>query len=55
MANFSLESKVVASKLTTEGTCLAKTYVYSKQMPQERASEKPKDAKDGKNAPTVKK
>jgi type IV pilus assembly protein PilO len=55
VANFSLESKVVASKLTVEGTCLAKTYVYSKQMPQEQVNQKPKDAKDGKNAPTVKK
>jgi type IV pilus assembly protein PilO len=55
VANFSLESKVVASKLTLEGTCLAKTYVYSKQMPQEQAGQKPKDPKDEKNAPTVKK
>jgi type IV pilus assembly protein PilO len=53
--NFSLESKLVASKLTVEGTCLAKTYVYSKQMLQEQANQKPKDAKDEKNAPTVKK
>jgi type IV pilus assembly protein PilO len=55
IANFSIESKVVASKMTVEGSCLAKTYVYGKQAPQEQAQEKPKDVKDGKNAPTVKK
>jgi type IV pilus assembly protein PilO len=55
VANFSLESKVVASKLTMEGTCLAKTYVYSKEMPQEQVSQKPKNAKDEKNAATPKK
>jgi type IV pilus assembly protein PilO len=57
VANFSLESKVVASKLTVEGSCLAKTYVYNRQMPleQEQVKEKPKETKDGKNVPTVKK
>jgi type IV pilus assembly protein PilO len=55
VSNFSLESKVVASKLTVEGSCLAKTYVYNKQMIQEQTKDKPKDAKDKKNAPTVKK
>ncbi len=55
VANFSLESKVVASKLTMEGTCLAKTYVYSKQMPQEQVSQKPTNTKDEKNAATPKK
>jgi type IV pilus assembly protein PilO len=55
VANFSLESKLVASKLTIEGSCLAKTYVYNRQMPQEQASQKPKDMKDQKNASTVKK
>jgi type IV pilus assembly protein PilO len=55
VANFSLESKLVASKLTMDGTCLAKTYVYNKNMPQEPVSQKPKDAKEQKNVPTVKK
>jgi type IV pilus assembly protein PilO len=55
VANFSLESKNVASKLTIEGTCLAKTYVYNKNLAQEQTKEKPKDAKDEKNAPAVKK
>jgi type IV pilus assembly protein PilO len=55
IANFSLESKVVASKLTLEGTGLAKTYVYTKEMPKEQTKEKPKDKKDEKNVPTVKK
>ncbi len=58
VANFSLESKIVASKPTVEGTCLAKTYVYSKQMPQEQTGQRPKetkDTKDEKNVPTVKK
>ena len=55
VANFSLESKNVASKLTIEGTCLAKTYVYNKNLAQEQTKEKPKDAKDDKNAPAVKK
>jgi type IV pilus assembly protein PilO len=36
IANFSLESKVVASKLTLEGTGLGKTYVYTKAQGQER-------------------
>ncbi len=55
VASFSLESKVVASKLTVEGSCLAKTYVYNKQMAGEQVKEKPKQTKDEKNAPTVKK
>ncbi|MGD0235683.1 MAG: type 4a pilus biogenesis protein PilO [Syntrophorhabdales bacterium] len=55
VANFSLEAKLVASKLTIEGSCLAKTYVYDKQMAQEQVKEKPKETKDEKNAPTVKK
>ena len=55
VSSFSLESKVVASKLTIEGSCLAKTYVYNKQMAQEQLKEKPKAMKDEKNAPTVKK
>ena len=56
VANFSLESKVVGSKLTIEGSCLAKTYVYSRQMAQEQPKEKPKDMKkDEKNATPVKK
>ena len=55
VANFSLESKNAASKLTIEGTCIAKTYVYNKNLPQEQTKEKSKDAKDEKNAPAVKK
>ena len=55
IANFSLESKVVASKLTLEGTGLAKTYVYTKEMPKEQTKDKPKDKKDEKNVPTIKK
>ncbi len=55
ITNFSLESKVVASKLTLEGTGMAKTYVYTKEMLQEKAKEKPKENKDQKNAPTIKK
>jgi len=55
VANFSLESKVVASKLTLEGTGLAKTYVYTKEMPKEQTQDKPKDKKDDKNVPTIKK
>lgn len=54
VANFSLESKVVASKLTVEGSCLAKTYVYNRQLAQEQLKEKPKDMKDEKNATPVK-
>jgi len=55
VASFSLESKVVASKQTVEGSCLAKTFVYNKQMAQEQTKEKPKDVKDEKNAKPVKK
>ena len=55
VANFSLESKVVASKLTVEGSCLAKTYVYNRQLAQEQLKENPKDMKDQKNATPVKK
>jgi len=55
IANFSLESKVVASKLTLEGTGLAKTYVYTKEMPKEQTKVNPKDKKDEKNVPTIKK
>ena len=55
VANFSLESKVVASKLAVEGSCLAKTYVYTKEPPQKQVPEKPTDVKDGKNVPTIKK
>ncbi|HVN22928.1 MAG TPA: type 4a pilus biogenesis protein PilO [Syntrophorhabdales bacterium] len=55
VANFTLESKMIASKPAMEGTCLAKTYVYNKQMAQEQTKEKPKDVKDDKNAPAPKK
>jgi type IV pilus assembly protein PilO len=56
MANFSIESKVVASKPTLEGTCLARTYVYSKEAVSKKADEKKKDAKDEtKSQPTIKK
>jgi len=55
VANFSLESKVVASKLTVEGSCLARTYVYNRQLAQEQLKEKPKDMKDEKHATPVKK
>lgn len=56
ITNFSLESKVVASKLTLEGTGLAKTYVYTKEMPKDPAKDKGKDKKDeNKNTPTIKK
>lgn len=59
ITNFSLESKVVASKLTLEGTGLAKTYVYTKNMPKDPAKDASKDKKDkkdeNKNAPTIKK
>jgi type IV pilus assembly protein PilO len=55
IANFSLESKVVASKLTLEGTGLGKTYVYTKELPKEPTKDKPKDKKDEKNVPTIKK
>jgi len=55
LANFSLESKIVASKLTVEGSCLAKTYVYNRQLVQEQLKQKPKDMKDEKNATPVKK
>jgi type IV pilus assembly protein PilO len=55
IANFSLESKVVASKLTLEGTGMAKTYVYTKDSANEQMKDKSKDKKDEKNVPTPKK
>lgn len=55
MANFSIESKVVASKPTIEGTCLARTYVYNKEAVSKKAEETKKDAKDAKNQPIIKK
>ena len=55
MANFSIESKVVASKPVIEGTCLARTYVYSKEAVSKQAEEKKKDAKNEKSLPVVKK
>jgi type IV pilus assembly protein PilO len=54
MASFSIESKVVASKPTIEGTCLARTYVYSKEAVSKQAEEK-KDAKNEKSLPIIKK
>jgi type IV pilus assembly protein PilO len=55
MASFSIESKVVASKPTIEGTCLARTYVYNKEAVSKKADENKKDAKNEKNAPVIKK
>ncbi len=56
ITNFSLESKVVASKLTLEGTGLAKTYVYTKDMPKDQPKDASKDKKDeNKNTSTIKK
>jgi type IV pilus assembly protein PilO len=55
MASFSIESKVVASKPTIEGTCLARTYVYNKEAVSKKAEEKKKDAKDEKSLSTIKK
>jgi len=55
VANFSLEAKVVASKLTIEGSCLAKTYVFQKDAKPKGSKEKPKDGKkDEKNVPAPK-
>jgi type IV pilus assembly protein PilO len=55
MASFSIESKVVASKPTIEGTCLARTYVYNKEAVSKKVDEKKKDAKNEKNVPVIKK
>ena len=55
VTSFTLEGKGAPPKTMLEGTCTAKTYVYSKEPAKEKPAPAATEKKDAKNEPVVKK